>query len=140
MKKYIRRDKFLKSLIQDTNPLCFVTESGKSEIYRDVSDAYVSFIIRLRTLSPKCYLETPLCLKHLYPHISFSDCKIYAEELEKLGCDEVFLAKWDSEETRNHLEQMLRGICSLSGTNYSNDYFNKAWERFQNVEELMAID
>ena len=139
MRRDILREKFLKSLMQNVNPLGFVKPSGESEIFKSVEESYLVLLIRMKTLSPICYLELPLLLKHLYPHFSFNECRIYAEELEKLGCQQVFFAQWDSQETKEYCERLLRGLCALSKTNYSNDYFQNAWNRFQNMEEFMGL-
>lgn len=126
----------VENLLRKFNPFGLRSKQGIPYEFMKVSEVYLFVMVKMYSMFPRGYVETPLFLAELYPHLTFSECKAYASEMESLGVNPVTLTTYETKEGKQFLESLCRGLHFLCETVFDNASFLEAYRLLLNRIEL----
>lgn len=138
MKKLYQND-VVENLRRKFNPFGLRSKNGTPYEFMRVSEIYLFVMVKLYTMFPRGYIEIPLFISELYAHLSFSECKACASQLESLGVEPVMHINYETREGKQKLENICKGLHFLCETTFENASFTEAYRLLLNRIELEKV-
>lgn len=138
MKKLYQND-VVENLLRKFNPFGLRSKNGMPYEFMRVSEIYLFVMVKLYTMSPRGYIEIPLFISELYAHLSFSECKACAGQLESLGVEPVMHINYETKEGKQKIENILKGLHFLCETSFDSASFTEAYRLLLNRIELEKV-
>ena len=132
MRKLEAKD--FEDLIKRLNPFGFKDENGESMTFENYGECYLHALKVLKEQYPRGFIDMPLFI-HDNMKVPLKTAAIFARRFKfKNMPGEVYGIPWggENENPRYQAECFMRNLHSLSETEFSQGYFNDAWERFLN--------
>lgn len=135
MKNVVQND-VVEQLLRRFNPFGLRSMQGVPYEFMRVSEIYLFLMTKLLKLCPRGYIELPLVISELYPHLSYNECRAVAESMKPLGLEEISLVDYMSKDGKQFIEQLCRGLHNICETTFDNASFLEAYRLFQNRIEI----
>lgn len=121
-------------LITRFNPFGFKEQDGTSMAFPNYGEVYLFTLRRLQSQFPRGFVDITLFI-HQMSQMPMSDCKQVVKSFKTLGLnDGVMLIEYWNPETnpKYEFEKIMRAFHTLSETTFNKDYYNDAWNTFEN--------
>lgn len=139
MKKDLIKKDVVEQLLRRYNPLGLRDKLGHPFEFMRVSELYLHVMIVTWSKFPRGYIETPLLISTLYPHLSFSECKSLAEEMEPMGIKNFDTYEYDKRTGREFFFRFLQAMHKFCSTEFSSDHFGEAYRLLLNRLEIEKL-
>ena len=140
MKKDLIKNDVVEQLLRRFNPLGLRDRTGHPYEFMRVSELYLQVMVQTFVKFPRGYIETPLLLAYLYPHLSYKECKDIAESMKPLGVEVLGFYEYDRRNGREFFERFLKALHSKCETPYKSDEFAEAYRLLLNRLEIEKLN
>lgn len=136
MKRFKYNKGIISQLIQQFNPFGLLNSAGEPQVFHNTSDAYLYVLVKLYVMAPRGFVEMPLFLAELYPHLSFPECKVLTTDMQTLGIYERNFVEYETKNGKKFLECLCRALHSLCESKFDSSAFEHAYQLLLNRIEL----
>lgn len=123
----------LEELIKKYNPFGFKGSDGEIKMFEDYGKAYLYALEKLHELFPRGYIDVPLFL-HMMTGQPLAVCMMFTHKssfLKTVNKGVLICEPVKGVPPKEQYENLMKAMHTLSETQFSQDYFNWAWEEFE---------
>lgn len=131
--------KFVRSLIEQANPLKMINADGSSCVFFSKRFCYVEALLRIYTLVANTYLDIEYLLFCFYKHKATWTRSAYMCYFKPLGIPEHVLLDGDMRKNKAVLRDIIRAFHAICETSFDTSEFDNAFVLFLAEKETHII-
>lgn len=137
--KKVYQDDVVENLLRKFNPFGLRSKQGIPFEFMKTTEVYLHVMVVLLVTFPRGYIELPLLLSTLYSHLTFKECKDYAESMGSMGVEQLALIDYEGKDGKQYIERFCRALHSICETPFDGNSFAEAYRLFLNRIEIQKL-
>lgn len=130
------------SVMSKVNPFYQKQRNNPEEfmLFNQVKDAYYNIMTLFFMNCPQGYIELPYILSQIYPEKKFSQIRIMAVAMKRLGVDWVSVIVYNSKSGDLFFENFFLALHTLCDTKMDRQAFKDALVYSKHLKDVLNVD